>query len=300
MTLDDRAWAEIGLLALIWGASFVTVAVALGEMGPLATVAWRTGLGAAALWAAVAALRIAPPRSAGFWGACAVMGLLNNAVPFGLMAWAQQSIESGLTAILNAMTAVFAAGVAALLLREERLTARRAVGILLGLAGVATIMGREAILALDPRSAAQWAVLGGAFSYALASVWARVRLRGAPPAAAAAGMVTCGFLLILPLALWREGVPPLPRSPEVWAAVAWYGLLGTAAAYLLYYRIIARAGAANAMLVTLLIPPAAILLGRLLLDEALAPRAYAGLGLIALGLVALDGRLLRRRAASGA
>lgn len=294
MRMDDRAWAETGLLALIWGASFVTVAVALDEMGPLAVVVWRCGLGAAALWLAVVALRVPVPRTWRFAGACLVMGLLNNAVPFGLMAWAQQEIESGLTAILNGMTAVFAAGLAAALLPEERLTARRVAGIAAGLAGVAVIMGAEAVRSLDLRSLAQWAVLGGAMSYAAASVWGRVRLTGAAPAAAAAGMTSAGLLWIAPLALWLEGPPPLPRSPEVWAAVLWFGLLGTATAYLLYWRIIGRAGAANAMLVTLLIPPSAIVLGWVLLGEALAGRHYAGLGLIAAGLAVLDGRLWAR------
>jgi len=290
MQISNRAWAEIALLGAIWGASFVTVAVALREMGPFATVAWRTGLGAAALWAAVALARLPVPRAPRFWWACLVMGLLNNAIPFSLMAWGQQAIESGLTSILNAMTAVFGAVAAAALLRDERLGARRAAGVALGVAGVATIMGREALAGLDLRSLAQLAVLGGALSCAFASVWGRLHLSGAAPAVAAAGMTAGGALISVPMALAVEGAIPLPRSAEVWASVLCYGLAGTAGAYLLYYRILAVAGAANTMLVTLVIPPAAILLGWAILDERLAPRAFAGLGLIALGLVLLDGR----------
>ncbi|MEM6440507.1 MAG: DMT family transporter [Pseudomonadota bacterium] len=290
MRIDDRVWAELLLLGLIWGGSFVALSVALREMGPLTSAAWRTGLGAAGLWLAAAATRAPLPRSARFWGACLVMGLLNNALPFSLFAWAQQSIESGLTSILNAMTAVFGGLVAGLLLKDERLTARRLVGAGLGVAGVATIMGAEALAELDLRSLAQLAALAATLSYAVASVWARVALGGASPSTAAAGMCTGGFLMMAPLALWREGPPTLAMSAEVWAALLYYGLPATAGAYLLYYRILARAGAANTMLVTLIIPPFGIVLGWALLDERLEPRAYAGLALIALGLAAIDGR----------
>ncbi len=294
MQMTNRAWAEMALLGLIWGGSFVTVAVALQEMGPFAVVLWRTGLGALALWLAAAALRAPLPRDPAFWGACAVMGVLNNVIPFTLMAWGQQSIESGLASILNAATAVFGALAAAALLRDERLTRRRAAGVLLGVAGVVAITGPEALTGLDPRSLGQLAVLGGALSYAFASVWARVRLTGGAVVAVSAGSTTAAFLTMIPLTLWAEGPPPLPASPQVWGAVAYYGVLGTGAAYLLYGRLIQRSSAANATLVTLVIPPIAILLGAALLDETLPAHAYLGLALIAAGLAVLDGRVLSR------
>ncbi|WP_339948279.1 DMT family transporter [uncultured Albimonas sp.] len=292
--MSDRAWAEMMLLGVIWGASFTMVAVAIREMGPFQAVLWRTGLGAAVLWGAVALIGARAPMTWRFWGACAVMGVLNNVIPFSLMAWGQQSIESGLTSILNASAAVFGALVAAALLRDERLTARRAVGVALGVAGVAAITGVEALSGLDPRSLGQMAVLGGALSYAFASTWARLTLGGPSPIASAAGMCTMAFLTMIPLTLWFEGPPPLDLSPGVWAAVAFYGIAGTGLAYVIYWRLIANAGAANALLVTLVTPPAAILLGWLLLDETLPAHAYLGLGLIASGLAVIDGRLLRR------
>ncbi|MGM0585446.1 MAG: DMT family transporter [Pseudomonadota bacterium] len=294
MTMTNRAWAELLALGAIWGGSFVTIGVAVREMGPFAAIFWRTGLGAATLWAAMAVLRPALPRDPRFWAACAVMGLLNNVIPFTLMAWGQQSIESGLTAILNATTAVFGALVAAALLRDERLTARRAAGVGLGLAGVAVITGPEALSGLDLRSLGQIAVLGGAMSYALASVWARRFMQGGSPLAAATGMTTAAFATMVPLTLWIEGPPPIDLSAGAWAAVIYYGAVATGAAYLLYYSLIARAGAANTMLVTLVIPPLAILLGWLILDERLSGGAYLGLALIAGGLVVLDGRAVAR------
>ncbi|MEO1686936.1 MAG: DMT family transporter [Pseudomonadota bacterium] len=290
MKISGRAWAELALLGLIWGASFVSLAFMLREMGPAETVLWRTGLGAALLWTAALAMGLRPPRSAAFWGAALVMGLLNNALPFALFGWAQQSIESGLTSILNAMTAVWGGIVAGLLLPEERLTARRLIGAGLGVAGVAAIMGVEALRALDLRSLAQLAVIAATLSYAFASVWARVRLGGVAPAVAAAGMCTCGFLLALPATLWLEGAPSLSHSAEVWLAIVYYGGPATAGAYLLYYRILGMAGAANAMLVTLIIPPVGIVLGWALLDERLEAQAWLGLALIAAGLAVIDGR----------
>ncbi|SET80442.1 DMT family transporter [Oceanicella actignis] len=290
MRITNRAWAELALLSLIWGASFLTIALALRATGPFTAVFWRACLGAGALWAAALAMRLGVPRDLRFWGACAVMGLLNNVVPFTLMAWGQTSIESGLTAILNATTAVFGVLTAAAFLRDERLTAPRAAGVALGLAGVAAIVGPEALGAFDIRSLGQLAVLGGALSYALASVWGRARLGGRPPVVAAAGMTSAATLMMAPLMLLVEGPPRLDLGAAAWGAILYYALIGTALAYLLYYRILAMAGAANLMLVTLMIPPTAIVLGRVVLDERLAPSAYLGFALIALGLIAIDGR----------
>lgn len=296
MNMTNRAWAEMALLALIWGASFLSIALALREIGPFSTVFWRVGIGAAALWAVALAKGLRPPRDLAFWGGCLVMGLLNNVIPFSLMAWAQTEIESGLTSILNAATAVFGVAVAALLLKDERLTPNRAVGVALGFAGVAAIIGVDALATFDLRSLAQIAVLGGALSYAFASVWARTRLGARPPVIAAAGMTTGAALLMTPVMLAAEGPPRLDLGVEAWGAILYFALLGTALAYLLYYRILAMAGASNLMLVTLLIPPVSILLGRIVLDERLSASAYLGFGLIAAGLVALDGRLPTRAA----
>jgi drug/metabolite transporter (DMT)-like permease len=151
-------------------------------------------------------------------------------------------------------------------------------------------MGLDALRALELRSLAQLAALAATLSYACASVWARLALGGAPPTAAAAGMCTGGFLAIAPIAWLFEGPPSFSLSGDVWAAVLYFGVPATAGAYLLYYRILAMAGAANTMLVTLIIPPFGIFLGWALLDERLAPQAYAGLALIAVGLAAIDGR----------
>ncbi|QDC09546.1 DMT family transporter [Oceanicola sp. D3] len=292
--ISTRAWAEMLLLGLIWGASFLSIRVALDEVSVLSSVCHRVGWAALALWAVVWLRGEAMPRGLAIWGSFAVMGLLNNVLPFTLMAWGQLSIESGLTSILNAFTAVAGVLVAALVFADERLTARRLTGVCLGFAGVAVTVGPAVLAGFSLRSLAQLAVLAGTLCYAFAGAWARVRLRGLSPLVAAAGMLSSSTLILIPLTLALEGGIDLPATARGTAAIAYYALIATGCAYLLYYRVLAMAGAGNLLLVTLLIPPVAIGLGALVLDEALHPRAYAGFALLAAGLLVLDGRLLRR------
>ncbi|KIN65164.1 Transmembrane drug/metabolite transporter family protein [Sulfitobacter noctilucicola] len=282
------------LLAILWGASFVSIRVALDEIGPLTAVAHRVGWAALVLWGVVAMMRLPVPRAPKVWIGFLGMGLLNNVIPFGLMAWGQLYIESGLTSILNAATAIFGVIAASIFFADERITPRKAFGVCLGFAGVATAIGLENLRNFDIRSLAQLAVIGGTVSYALASVWARKWLGGQPPQVAAAGMVTSATLIMLPLAVHVEGTLTLRLQADTLLAIGYYAILGTALAYLLYYRVLAMAGSGNLMLVTLLIPPFAIVLGAVMLSEALRPAAYGGFALLALGLLVLDGRIWRR------
>ncbi|MFK7835624.1 MAG: DMT family transporter [Sulfitobacter sp.] len=291
--ISTRAWVELLLLAILWGASFVSIRIALDEVGPITSVAHRVGWAALALWLVVLLMRLPLPRDPRVWGAFLGMGILNNVIPFGLMAWGQLHIESGLTSILNAATAIFGVIAAAIFFADERITARKALGVTLGFAGVATAIGLENLRNFDIRSLAQLAVIGGTVSYALASVWARKTLSGQPPQVAAAGMVTGSTLIMLPAAWLIEGPLTLDLEPRTLAAIGYYAFGATALAYLLYYRVLAMAGSGNLMLVTLLIPPFAIVLGALLLNEALRPAAYGGFALLALGLIVLDGRVWR-------
>lgn len=292
-TLSTRAWLELLLLAAVWGASFAAIRVALDELGPLTVVAHRVGWAMLALWVVVWWMRLPLPRDPRIWAAFLVMGLLNNAIPFGLMAWGQLHIASGLTAILNAATAIFGVLMAAIFFSDERLTPRKLMGVTLGFAGVTTAIGLENLRNFDLRALAQLAVICGTISYALASVWARKRLGGQPPQVAAAGMLTGGTVILLPLAWMFEGPLSLDLSIRTWSALTYIGLISTAFAYLLYYRVLGMAGSGNLMLVTLLIPPFAITLGAWLLDEALHPAAYTGFALLVIGMMVLDGRIWR-------
>ncbi len=290
-SISLRAWCELFLLALLWGGSFLAIRTALDEIGFLSSVAHRVLWAAAILWAVVLLKRLPIPADARTWGAFLVMGCLNNVIPFSLMAWGQLSIESGLTSILNAATAIWGVLVAALVFPDERLSLRRITGVTLGFAGVATAIGLQNLTALDLRSLAQLAVIAGTLSYAFAGSWARARLSHQPPLVAAAGMLTGSTLVMLPLAHLIEGPLPLDLAPATWAAIAYYAVASTAVAYILYYRVLAAAGAGNLLLVTLMIPPIAILLGAWVRGETLPANAYLGLALLAAGLLILDGRL---------
>ena len=289
-TISGRAWAELTLLGLLWGGSFLSIRIALDEVGFVTSVAHRVFWATLVLWLYVWWRGLPVPRTPRIWFAFLVMGLLNNVLPFSLMAWGQLHIESGLTSILNAATAIFGILVAAMVFRDERLTTRRVAGVLLGFFGVAVAIGLENLLFLDLRSVAQLAILAGTISYALASSWARANLSDMPPQVAAAGMLTGSTLIILPAALWLEGAPSFVLQTDTVLAIAYFSLAATALAYLIFYRVLAMVGSGNLMLTTLIIPPIAILLGAWFLDETLNPRAYLGFALLALGLIVLDGR----------
>lgn len=293
-TISGHAWLLIGVLSLIWGGSFLSVHIALIELGPLTAVAHRTGWAMLILWGYIAVKRLPIPREPRIWAAFLVMGILNNVVPFSLMAWGQLHIETGLTAILNASTAIFGVLTAAIFFADEKLSWRKVIGVTIGFFGVATAIGLSNLTHFDLRSVAQLAVVGGTLSYALAGVWARKSMSHLRPQVAAAGMVTGASLVMIPMAWVLEGPMTLHLAPVTWLAIGYYAIVATALAYLLYYRVLALAGSGNTMLVTLTVAPVAIILGAVTLGEALPPNAYIGFGILALGLVILDGRLLAR------
>lgn len=292
-TISRRAWIDLIVLALAWGAIFLVIEFALQELTPLWAVFHRICWAAGLLWIIVYGRGERMPFTLVVWGAFIVMGALNNAIPFSLITWGQTSIESGLTSILNGATAFFGIIVAATFLADERLTPARVLGVLIGMAGVAVIVGWRSLLEFDPRAMGQIAVLGACISYAFAGVWARSFMKGLTPTQSATGMLTGSTLLMLPIAWMAEGAPDLSLSLTSIAAILYMSLIGTVAAYLLYYRILAAAGSGNLMLVTIMMPPISIFLGWAVLDERLAPSAFIGCGLIALGLIILDGRAWR-------
>lgn len=295
-----RAWILLGCLALIWGGSFPSNRLALAEFGVFATVAFRLGFGALAIWAYVLWRGVAMPRAPRIWAAFAVMAVLNNVLPFSLIVWGQTHVPSGLAAILNAATAFFGTGIAALVFREERLGPRRAAGVSLGFLGVAIAIGIGALADFSLRSAGQIAILGASLSYGISGAFARAALRGVAPDAVAAGVLSMAALMALPLMLAVEGMPSLAVSTQTWGALLYLGLVASAGAYMLFYRVLALAGPANLSLVTLLVAPVAIVLGAVMFGEALPLRAYLGFAILAAGLVTIDGRLPRHLAGRAA
>ena len=289
-------WGLLLFMSVLWGGSFFFAGVALAALPPLTIVELRVGIAAAELAIVIRALGLRMPREPAVWRAFFGMGLLNNVVPFCLIVWSQTHIASGLAAILGATTPLATVAVAHVLTADERLTGRRFAGVLVGLAGVVVMIGPDALAGLGVDVLAQLAVLGAALSYAGAGVFGRRFKRlGVPPILTAAGQVTASSLMLLPLALvvdgpWTLAMPGWP----VWGAVLGIATLSTALGYVVYFRILATAGATNVLLVTFLNPVTAIVLGTWVLGEHLAPRHGLGMALIGFGLAAIDGRLLAR------
>ncbi|MFM7425399.1 MAG: DMT family transporter [Elainella sp.] len=290
--MRPREWALLLLLSLLWGGSFFFNKLALRDLQPLTVVWARTSLAALALLGLVYLRGENLPTSGRQWQAFGIMGLLNNLLPFSLIVWGQRQIDSSLAAILNATTPLFTVVLAHWLTQDERLTRRRLAGVSLGFGGVVVLMGGSLTdLGLQTRLG-EAAVLAAALSYACAGLYGR-RFRGISPTVAAAGMLTCTAVLLLPLVLLIERPWQIHPNTTTLAALLGLGLLSTALAYQIYFQILAAAGPTNLLLVTFLIPISATLLGTLFLQEQLDGRAAVGMALILTGLLAIDGRLLR-------
>jgi drug/metabolite transporter (DMT)-like permease len=294
IVMNRADWSILAILALIWGGAFFLIGVTVRHIPPLTYVALRLSIAAAAMWLflRVRGQPLGLPRSA--WASILLLALLNNAIPFTLFGWGQTHIASGLASILNATTPIWGVVVAHLLTRDERMTPHKIAGVLLGFGGVAMMIGPNLLSNLGNDALAQLACVTASLSYALAAVWARrFRRQGLSPMSVTTGQLTAGAMMMLPFALfvdqpWTQPLPPLSAL----AAVTTLALVCTAFGYVLYFRLIDSSGATNALLVTLLVPPTAILLGGLFLGESLAPQDFLGLGLIAIGLAAIDGRLV--------
>jgi drug/metabolite transporter (DMT)-like permease len=294
-----RVWTWLLSLSILWGGSFFFAKVAVTELPPLTVVFGRVAIAAFALNCALVGSGHGLFRRGTPWRNFFAMGLLNNLAPFSLIFWAQTHIASGLASILNATTPLFTVLVAHGTTDDERMSASKVAALLVGFAGVAVLLGINLRSIESSDGLAELACLAAAFSYACAGVYGRrFKSMDIPPSTAAAGQLTASAMLILPIMLVidRPALGVLPSLP-VGAAVIALALLSTALAYVLYFRILAAAGATNLLLVTFLIPVTAILLGAAFLAERLEPRHFAGMALIGTGLALIDGRasgLLRR------
>lgn len=289
--INRQTWALLLLLGLLWGGSFFFARVAVAAIHPVGLVFLRVAIAALAL----VALLIARHDFRDFLRRrtkdIAILGIVNNIIPFSLIFAGQTEIGAGLASILNATTPVFTILIAQVVTTDEKITRAKVTGALLGLCGTAVLIGPAALGVADKPLWALLAPLGAAISYGFAATFAK-RFRGEKPAHVAAGQLSASALLLLPVALVVPGILPssLP-SHGVIASVLTLALLSTALAYLLYFRILSDAGATAASLVTLMVPPSAILLGAMFLGERLAFNELAGMALIALGLLSLDNRL---------
>ncbi len=285
-------WSMLIALSILWGGSYFFVEIGLMEWSPLLIVGVRVWVATLVIWLIVLIAGWQVPRTGSAWFAFFLLGLLNNVAPFLLIVWGQIEVASGLAAILNASAPIFSVIVAGIFLKDERMTANKLLGAVIGLAGVAILIGPDALAGMGASMLAQLAILGAALSYALAGVYARrFPAMNINPIVIAAGQLLMSSLIMTALILAFETPSRLlSSSTTVWFAVGGMAVFSTALAYILYFRLIATAGATNAILVTLLIPVTAILLGSAFLGERLAPLHFAGMAVIAIGLLVIDGR----------
>jgi drug/metabolite transporter (DMT)-like permease len=293
LRMSATDWLMLLTLSVLWGCSFLFQKLAVASMPPLTVAFGRVAIAAVLLVAFVHGSGRSFAECRLVWPAIATMGFLNNVVPFSLIIWSQRYIPAGLASILIATAPLFAVLIAHLTTADEKITPARLIGVAAGFLGVVIMLGFDLLGELGTDILAQLACLGGALCYAMSGIYGR-RFRGHSPAVISAAQlvassVMLGLLVILVDRPWILPAPPLSAL----GAVVALSVLSTALAFLIYFRLLARTGAVNTMLVNLLLPATAILLAALFLGERLAPRHFAGLAMIALGLMILDGRPAR-------
>lgn len=295
-TMGLREWVMLSLLSIVWGGTYMFVGIAVDSLPPLTIVSLRVSIAALAFWTYVLVARVPMPKSPVVWRDMFIQGIVNNALPFSLLVWGQTAIASGLAAILNATTPLFTVLIAATLLPDERITGLKSLGVLIGFGGAVLVIGPEQLLGLGMDVLPQLACIAAGLFYAIAVVFGRrFKEQGVPPVVVSTGMLTAAAALMIPAALiveqpWQYAFP----EPAVWVSILGLALLSTVVAYFLYFSLLSSSGATNTTLVTFLIPVSAILLGALVLDERLRLLDYAGMAVISIGLLLVDGRLLRR------
>lgn len=291
MTATD--WLLLLVLSVMWGGSFYFTKIAVLEIPPMTLALYRVAIAAATLAVLAHAMGHSLPRDAATWRNLALMAAFNNVISFTLIFWGQIYITIGLAGILNGTTPLFGVLAAHLMTHDERLSIGRIVGLIAGFVGVVLLIGPDLLTDLGTHVIAEFACLAGAFSFGLGAVLAR-RVRGYPSIVVATGQLSMSTALLLPFVLLfdRPEAVFAASKPAIWAMLS-LALFSSALAYLIYFRIIARAGATNALIVTFLSPVSAIVLGVVLLHEAVDAHQLAGMAAIFIGIAAIDGRPAR-------
>ena len=289
-SINGESWGLLILLSLLWGGAFFFAGVAVKELPPMTVVLLRVALAAAMLLPVFWMMGHNLPRGFAAWWPFLIMGLLNNALPFGLLFAGQTYVSVGLAAILNALTPLFTVLVMAGF-GQERLSWARVAGVLLGVAGVAILTGLDG--SNDTPIIGIVLCIAGALSYGFAGLWGRLHLGGVPPVkSATCQLMSSSAIMAIAVGVYdRPWTLEMPGTSAILSIVA-MAAFGTALAYLVFFRILVKAGASNVMLVTLMIPVSAMALGNMFLDEPIRVREVLGAGVIGLGLLFIDGRVL--------
>ncbi len=292
-TMDGHDWSLLILLSVLWGGAYFFAGVAVKELPPLTVVLARVSLAAIALLPLFWYFGHSLPKSFSGWLPFFGMGLLNNVLPFGFIFAGQTQITVGLSSIINAMTPLFTVVVMAAF-REERLTAYRIIGVLLGVVGVAVLRGFDGDLNFK-QTLGIGLCLVGTLSYGFAALWGRKFLAGVPPVKSATCQLMCSTLVMAVIVslIDQPWTLTAPSQGAVLSVVA-LAVFGTALAYIIFFKILVRSGASNAMLVTLLIPVTALILGNVFLEEQIQSKEITGALIIGAGLLFIDGRVINR------
>jgi drug/metabolite transporter (DMT)-like permease len=294
-------WFVFIALGIAWGSSYLFIKIGVETLTPLTLVAGRLAIGVAVLAVAMIAARQVMPRRRIVYGHLLVMALLGIVIPFFLITWGEQSIDSGLAAILNGTVPLFAIVLAAMVLVDEPITVNRLVGLLVGFIGVVVLTSPTLRSGASDSVQGQLALIGASVSYAGAGVYARRTLRDAPPMPSAFLEVSFAFVITLVLAFVFERPLATRIEPSTVLSVVWLGLIGSGLAFLGFFFLIGRWGATRVSLVAYLLPIVAVILGVLVLGELVTPPIVTGMALIIGGVGLANAgfgqrRLIGRRA----
>lgn len=292
--MTNKDWLRIVALGFIWGSSFLYAEILLRYLNPLMIVFLRVGLAGLTLLVICLMKRHYIKLTGNDLVNIGVMGALNNVIPFSLIVWGQQTTTGGLASIINASTAFFSILLAALFIPQERLTWNRIAGVLIGVVGVAVAVGPANMLQVPENDIGKYLILLATISYAFAGVWAKLRMQNLPSLISATGMLVASALLMLPLLFLTDTFQVSPIDVYVFFLSFQFAVICSVFAYLLYFKILETTGAGNLLICTIIVPPSAILLEVLALDEVIGMRELVGLLIVTVGMVVLDGRLLRR------
>lgn len=293
MTLKE--WSLLILLAAIWGSSFPFTKAAVTEITPMTLIFSRMFIASLFLLLILLITRQRFPLGVKRWGTFFVMAFLNSVLPFNLIAWGLQYIDSSLGSILNATTPIFSVILVHLLTREDQLTGNRISGVVVGWIGILVLFGAGSFNSSDNSLWGRLAILGAAVSYALGAIYSRNKIKDIPQISATAGIIIAASIISGAGALvFEDPIHLHPGFSSITSAVS-LGILCTGSAYLIYYRLLASTGSTNVLLVTFLIPFSSTLLSIGFLGERLSLNTVSGALLLFSGLLIIDGRLLKSR-----
>jgi drug/metabolite transporter (DMT)-like permease len=293
--MKNKDWFLVILLGVFWGASFLFVEILLEYITPFLVVYLRVAIASALLLIYILIRDIKFQFSRGDLFNLLVMGLLNNVFPFLLIAYGQQSITGGLASILNANTSFITILLVALFIPNEKLNLHRTIGVLIGILGVILAVDYQDIFQLNNDSIGQYLILLATISYSFAGIWAKLKLQNLPPVVSAAGMLTMSTIFLSPYILSTHFEELSSLNFDTLKYALGFALICTVFAYFIYFKILESTGAGNLLICTIIIPPSSIILNSIFIGEVINTNEILGLLVIIVGLLVIDGRILRKK-----